>query len=110
MGFVNVFNEYGRWLFYSGGSQVFRYEDRALYYGNLVEGSLSRLSLPEEPSIYFHTRQNFHVKIAAQFCRVPAVYGQMGATHSCGSIPSTTFGFTTRVQKPMEAWRVAGMS
>jgi predicted HTH transcriptional regulator len=59
MGFVNVFNEYGRWLFYSGGSQVFRYEDRALYYGNLVEGSLSRLSLPEEPSIYFHYSAKF---------------------------------------------------
>ena len=29
MGFANVFNEYGRWEFYSGGAHTFAYDERA---------------------------------------------------------------------------------
>jgi len=59
MGFANVFNEYGRWEFYSGGTQMFPYEERALHCGQLVEHTLKRLSLPEEPTVCFHYSAKF---------------------------------------------------
>src|SRR5690606_3875904 len=50
MAFANVFNEYGRWEFYSGGSEVFAFEDRVKHYEALVKATLSKLRLSEEPT------------------------------------------------------------
>ncbi len=59
MAFANVFNEYGRWEFYSGGSDIFPYEERAQRYEELVRKTLSRLALSEEPTICFHYSARF---------------------------------------------------
>ena len=52
MGYANVFNEFGRWQFFSGNTNVFNYEDKAIHFRSLVKDTLSRLSLSETPSIY----------------------------------------------------------
>ena len=59
LGFANVFNSYGRWEFYSASTEAFPYEDRAVHYEELVRRTLSRLSLPDAPSIYFHYSAKF---------------------------------------------------
>jgi predicted HTH transcriptional regulator len=59
MGFANVFNDYGRWLFYSGSGEAFLYADRAAHYQKLIENTLSRLKLPEDPTICFHYSARF---------------------------------------------------
>jgi hypothetical protein len=59
MGFSNVFNEYGRWEFYSGGSEVVAYWDRAKHYEKLVADTLAKLTLPEEPTVCFHYSAKF---------------------------------------------------
>jgi predicted HTH transcriptional regulator len=59
MAFANVFNQYGRWEFYSGGSEVFDFEKRTKHYEDLVKSTLSKLKLPEEPTICFHYSAKF---------------------------------------------------
>ena len=59
MGFANVFDEYGRWKFYSGGTQSFSYDDRAAQYERLVHDTLGKLNLREDPSVVFHTSAKF---------------------------------------------------
>jgi hypothetical protein len=59
MGFANVFDEYGRWKFYSGGTQAFSYDDRAEHYGRLVRDTLGKLNLADNPSVVFHTSAKF---------------------------------------------------
>ena len=59
MGFTNVFNEYGRWEFYSGGGDAIPYEERTAHYEALVSRTLERLALSERPSICFHYSARF---------------------------------------------------
>lgn len=59
MGYANVFNQYGRWMFYSGSSTAFDYEERATHFGELTKNTLERLNLSETPSIYFHYSAKF---------------------------------------------------
>lgn len=59
MAFANVFNQYGRWEFYSGGSEVFSFDERTQYYENLVKNTLAKLTLSEEPTICFHYTAKF---------------------------------------------------
>jgi hypothetical protein len=59
MGYANVFNEYGRWCFYQGGTGAFAYDERTNYFRNLTTETLSRLPLSETPSIYFHYSAKF---------------------------------------------------
>ena len=59
MGFANVFNEYGRWEFYSGGGDTFSYEERTAHYEAMVSRTLERLSLSERPNICFHYSAKF---------------------------------------------------
>jgi predicted HTH transcriptional regulator len=59
MAFANVFNEYGRWEFYSGSTEAFPYSERAAHYEQLIERTLSKLKLSETPSIYFHFSSKF---------------------------------------------------
>jgi hypothetical protein len=41
MGYVNVFDAYGRWRFYEGNADSFRFEDRLKHFGDLVRNSLA---------------------------------------------------------------------
>jgi predicted HTH transcriptional regulator len=59
MAFANVFNQYGRWEFYSGGSDIFPYEERAGRYEELVRKTLGKMQLSEEPTICFHYSARF---------------------------------------------------
>ena len=59
MGYANVFNNYGRWQFYSGNKGTFTYEERAKYFKNLIGQTLSSLNLQETPHIYFHYSAKF---------------------------------------------------
>lgn len=59
MGYANVFNQYGRWEFYSGNTEPFFYAERENQFGRLVQHTLERLNLPESPHIYFHYSARF---------------------------------------------------
>lgn len=59
LGFANVFNTYGRWEFYSGGNDAVSYDRRYEHYEQLVESTLSKLSLSETPTICFHYSARF---------------------------------------------------
>ncbi len=41
MGYVNVFDAYGRWQFYQGDSMAFSFDERLRHYSNLVKHSLA---------------------------------------------------------------------
>jgi predicted HTH transcriptional regulator len=59
MGYANVFNQYGRWVFYSGNTTTFSYDERVKHFHTLIRQTLERLALPETPSIYFHYSAKF---------------------------------------------------
>ncbi len=59
MGYANVFNNYGRWKFYSGNTETFPYEKRTEYFRELTLQTLNRLELSETPNIYFHYSAKF---------------------------------------------------
>lgn len=59
MGYANVFDQYGKWQFYSGNIDTFPYSEKSKYFSLLIEGTLARLSLSETPSIYFHYSAKF---------------------------------------------------
>src|SRR6202040_468686 len=60
MGYANVFNSYGRWLFYSGNVETFAYAERSRRLAELVEATLRRLQdLSETPHVYFHYSARF---------------------------------------------------
>ncbi len=59
MGYANVFNQYGRWQFYSANSETFLYSQKEQYFKTLVRETLERLALSETPSIYFHYSAKF---------------------------------------------------
>ena len=54
LGFANVFNQYGRWEFYSGGTGAVPYSERERHYEELVASTMDKLSLQERPTVYFH--------------------------------------------------------
>jgi hypothetical protein len=41
MGYVNVFDSFGRWQFYQGDADAFPFEERLRHYGDLVRNSLA---------------------------------------------------------------------
>ena len=61
LGYATVFNQFGRWEFYSGSTQSFSYEERTKYFGSLAQQTLERLhkQLTETPHIYFHYSARF---------------------------------------------------
>jgi predicted HTH transcriptional regulator len=59
MGYANVFNQYGRWEFYSGNTETFVYDDRVKHFKTLIQQTLERLNLQETPHIYFHYSAKF---------------------------------------------------
>ena len=61
MGYANVFNQYGRWLFYAGNTQTFDYDQRTARMSDLVGHTLKRMDkqLSETPNVYFHYSARF---------------------------------------------------
>jgi argonaute-like protein implicated in RNA metabolism and viral defense len=59
LGFANVFNEYGRWLFYSGSAEAFGFSERVLHFRQLTKRTLEELRLSETPSVHFHYSAKF---------------------------------------------------
>lgn len=59
MGYANVFDQYGKWQFYSGNIDTFPYSEKMKYFSLLIEQTLNKLSLSETPSIYFHYSAKF---------------------------------------------------
>lgn len=59
MGYANVFNQYGRWEFYSGNTETFTYDDRVKHFKRLIQQTLERLNLQATPHIYFHYSAKF---------------------------------------------------
>ncbi|MDI9636211.1 hypothetical protein QQ056_07805 [Oscillatoria laete-virens NRMC-F 0139] len=59
MGYANVFNQYGRWEFYSGNTETFSYDDRVSHFKDLIQQTLARLNLQKTPHIYFHYSAKF---------------------------------------------------
>ncbi len=59
MGYANVFSKFGKWVFYSGNTNTFSYEERTKYFQTLVRQTLERLTLTETPNIYFHYSEKF---------------------------------------------------
>lgn len=41
MGYVNVFDSYGRWQFYQGDSAAFSFQERLRHYGELIKNSIA---------------------------------------------------------------------
>jgi predicted HTH transcriptional regulator len=59
MGFVSVFDEYGKWRFYKGDS-VFLFEKKKEYFSKLIPETLRELTnLPENARIHLHTASRF---------------------------------------------------
>jgi len=56
MGFANVFNSYGKWLFYSGNTAFFDYEQKRERLASLTAETLTKLSnrLSPTPAVIFH--------------------------------------------------------
>jgi len=58
MGFANVFNNYGRWEFYTGNTTTFEMSQRATHLASLVATTLKRLrqshSLPASANLVIH--------------------------------------------------------
>lgn len=58
MGFANVFNNYGRWVFYTGNTSTFEVSERSRHLSVLAKGTLERLkqahSLPSSASLVIH--------------------------------------------------------
>ena len=59
MGYANVFDQYGKWQFYSGNINTFPYSEKIRYFSLLIEQTLKKLALSETPSIYFHYSAKF---------------------------------------------------
>jgi argonaute-like protein implicated in RNA metabolism and viral defense len=59
MGYANVFNQYGRWEFFSGNAETFTFEERALHFSLLVRETMERLTLSPTSHIHFHYSKQF---------------------------------------------------
>ena len=63
LGYATVFNEFGRWEFFSGNTEAFSYEERDQYFAQLTEKTLNQIaqtrSLSDRPNIYFHYSAKF---------------------------------------------------
>lgn len=59
MGFVSVFDEYGKWRFYKGDS-VFSFDKKKEYFAKLIPKTLQELTnLPENARIHLHSASRF---------------------------------------------------
>ena len=87
MGYANVFNSFGKWMFYSGNT--FPYSDRVKYLGSLVTRTLNKLTLTDTPSIYFHYSAKFSREDRAAILKAARELGRMVHTTSYGLTRTT---------------------
>jgi predicted HTH transcriptional regulator len=60
MGYANVFDRYGKWMYYKGNVASFDFENKHIHLARLVKQTLEeRESLPESPSIHIHYTSKF---------------------------------------------------
>lgn len=63
LGYATVFNQFGKWEFYTGNTETFSYEEREKFFDQLTQQTLRRLvsqnSLSDRPNIYFHYSAKF---------------------------------------------------
>jgi predicted HTH transcriptional regulator len=73
LGYATVFNEFGRWEFYSGNTDAFYYEERDRFFAQLTENTLTQIaqtrSLSDRPNIYFHYSAKFSKEDIANIAR-----------------------------------------
>lgn len=65
MGYVNVFDSYGRWRFYQGDTVAFSFEDRLNHYADLIKNSIASYRAEnggELKSIQIHLTKCFSVE------------------------------------------------
>ena len=53
MGYVNVFDSYGRWRFYQGDSVAFSFEERLRYFGHLINRSIAAYKADSRAKLHF---------------------------------------------------------
>ncbi len=99
MGYANVFNEFGRWLFYSGNTQAFPFEERPQRLGLLVRDTLKRLKLSPTPISTFTTQRGSLAKTARQSSQPRGTLLRVAFTHSSGSIHIIQYVFMTVAPK-----------
>lgn len=60
MGYANVFDRYGKWMYYKGNVASFDFEKKHIHLARLVKQTLEeRESLPESPTIHIHYTSKF---------------------------------------------------
>ncbi len=64
MGYVNVFDAYGRWRFYEGNAASFRFEDRLQHFGELVRNSVAAYKVENGGKLGF-----IHIHLTKPFSR-----------------------------------------
>jgi hypothetical protein len=62
MGYVNVFDSYGRWKFYQGDTVAFRFSERLEHYKELVKNSISIYQAENGGEL-----RNIHIHLTKQF-------------------------------------------
>jgi predicted HTH transcriptional regulator len=68
-GYANVFNSFGKWMFYSGNKQTFSEDEKTHHFYNLVKRTLEQLTLSETPTIHFHYTAKFSKEDKAAIIR-----------------------------------------
>ena len=63
LGYATVFNQFGKWEFYTGNTETFSYDEREIFFDQLTQQTLNRLvsqnSLSDRPNISFHYSAKF---------------------------------------------------
>ncbi len=66
LGYATVFNQFGKWEFYTGNTDTFSYDERETFFDQLTQQTLNRLvsqnSLSDRPNISFHYSAKFSFK------------------------------------------------
>lgn len=85
LGYATVFNNFGRWEFYSGNTDAFSYEEREQFFAQLTEHTLKQLdkssSLSDRPNIYFHYSAKFSKDDIATIVKAARKVRPMGTYH-----------------------------
>lgn len=64
IGYVNVFDSYGRWKFYQGDSQAFPFDERLLHYRALIKNSIAAYQAENSSSI-----KSVHIHLTKKFSK-----------------------------------------
>lgn len=66
LGYATVFNQFGKWEFYTGNTDTFSYDEREIFFDQLTQQTLNRLvsqnSLSDRPNISFHYSAKFSLE------------------------------------------------